>query len=293
MLGRAAVVMHSEAGVGAPERLTSRFRDGLVRSATNLVQLVAAIGIGIGIGKAAHLLMAEEQAATWNLDTRAADALRAEPSHVYMRTPEPTNTAEPHPGTLESSGTRHAPRVRVSSSARASPRAGVGSRPTPSNISGSPAACNLAPASVTGVAALVSSARPSSALSPAPSSPAPSSPAPSVPGGSSSACPSPQAIPLEPRAASASPVLPPPFAAGLLQRAPAAADRFAPASDDWLGEQLAILGRAERGLLEGDPEDVVRSLDEYNARFPDGLLDPQMASIRQRIEERFTAFIFP
>lgn len=67
----------------------------------------------------------------------------------------------------------------------------------------------------------------------------------------------------------------------------------APASDDWLGEQLAILSRAERSLLAGDPESAVRSLDEYRARFPGGLLDPQMASIRQRVEERFTAFIFP
>lgn len=63
--------------------------------------------------------------------------------------------------------------------------------------------------------------------------------------------------------------------------------------DDWLGEQLAILSRAERGLLEGDPESAVRALDEYQARFPSGLLDPQMGSIRQRVEDRFTAFIFP
>jgi hypothetical protein len=88
-------------------------------------------------------------------------------------------------------------------------------------------------------------------------------------------------------------VLPELFAAGSFQRAPVTGVPLAPASDDWLGEQLAILGRAERGLVDGDPEDVVRSLDEYTARFPDGLLDPQMASIRQRVEERFTAFIFP
>lgn len=66
-----------------------------------------------------------------------------------------------------------------------------------------------------------------------------------------------------------------------------------PTSDDWLGEQLAILGQAQRSLLEDDPESAVRSLEVYEARFPDGLLDPQMASIRQRVEERFTAFIFP
>ena len=66
-----------------------------------------------------------------------------------------------------------------------------------------------------------------------------------------------------------------------------------PSSDDWLGEQLAILARAERGLLEGDSESAVRSLDEYQARFPNGLLNPQMAAVRERIEDRFTAFIFP
>jgi hypothetical protein len=87
-----------------------------------------------------------------------------------------------------------------------------------------------------------------------------------------------------------------PLELGKRSRPPAVADFISPrqpTSDDWLGEQLAILGRAERSLLEDDPESAVRSLDEYGARFPDGLLDPQMASIRQRVEERFTAFIFP
>jgi hypothetical protein len=86
--------------------------------------------------------------------------------------------------------------------------------------------------------------------------------------------------------------LPSPLSASPLQRSHATDDP-ALATDDWLGEQLAILARAERSILEGDPENAARSLDEYKARFPDGLLDPQMASIRQRVEERFTAFIFP
>ncbi len=64
-------------------------------------------------------------------------------------------------------------------------------------------------------------------------------------------------------------------------------------SEDWLGDQLALLARAERSLLEHDPDETLRSFEEYRARFPQGLLDPQMAAVRQRAEQRFGALIFP
>jgi hypothetical protein len=64
-------------------------------------------------------------------------------------------------------------------------------------------------------------------------------------------------------------------------------------AEDWLGEQLAILARAERSLLEDDPDATLRSFEDYRARFPQGLLDPQMAAVRQRAEQRFGAYIFP
>jgi hypothetical protein len=64
-------------------------------------------------------------------------------------------------------------------------------------------------------------------------------------------------------------------------------------AEDWLGEQLAILARAERSLLEDDPDATLQAFEDYRARFPQGLLDPQMANVRQRAEQRFGAYIFP
>lgn len=64
-------------------------------------------------------------------------------------------------------------------------------------------------------------------------------------------------------------------------------------SEDWLGEQLAILTRAERSLLDDDPDATLRFFEEYRRRFPRGLLDLQMAAVRQRAEQRFEALILP
>jgi hypothetical protein len=55
-------------------------------------------------------------------------------------------------------------------------------------------------------------------------------------------------------------------------------------SEDWLGEQLALVSRAERSLAEGNPAEALRSLDEYQARFPQGLLDLQIAVLRKKVE---------
>jgi hypothetical protein len=55
-------------------------------------------------------------------------------------------------------------------------------------------------------------------------------------------------------------------------------------SEDWLGEQLALLTRAERSLAERDPAGALRTLDEYQARFPKGLLDLQIAALRERAQ---------
>jgi hypothetical protein len=63
--------------------------------------------------------------------------------------------------------------------------------------------------------------------------------------------------------------------------------------DDWLGEQLVILSRTERSLLAGNRDGALRSFDEYRARFPTGMLDFAMASLRKRVAPRFEAFIFP
>jgi hypothetical protein len=63
--------------------------------------------------------------------------------------------------------------------------------------------------------------------------------------------------------------------------------------DDWLGEQLVILSRTERSLLAGNRDGALRSFDEYRARFPTGMLDFAMASLRERVAPRFEAFIFP
>jgi hypothetical protein len=63
--------------------------------------------------------------------------------------------------------------------------------------------------------------------------------------------------------------------------------------DDWLGAQLVLLSQAERSLLAGDPGGALRSLDEYRARFPRGLLDPQIATLRERAQRSIESFIFP
>jgi hypothetical protein len=63
--------------------------------------------------------------------------------------------------------------------------------------------------------------------------------------------------------------------------------------EDWLGQQLALLSRAERSLLEGNPDRALRLLDEYQVRFPKGLLDVQIGALRERAEQPVEAFIFP
>jgi hypothetical protein len=64
--------------------------------------------------------------------------------------------------------------------------------------------------------------------------------------------------------------------------------------DDWLGEQLELLSRAERSLLAGNPVEALRSLDEYRARFPRGLVDLQIAALQERAAQRSVeSFIFP
>ena len=45
--------------------------------------------------------------------------------------------------------------------------------------------------------------------------------------------------------------------------------------------QLALLSRAQRSLWQGDARDARRWLDEYEQRFPDGLLDRQVALLRE------------
>jgi hypothetical protein len=64
-------------------------------------------------------------------------------------------------------------------------------------------------------------------------------------------------------------------------------------ANDWLGEQLVILSRTERSLLAGNRDGALRSFDEYRARFPTGMLDFAMASLRERATPRFEALIFP
>jgi hypothetical protein len=54
--------------------------------------------------------------------------------------------------------------------------------------------------------------------------------------------------------------------------------------DDWLGAQLSILSQADRSLREGKSEEALKSLDKYATSFPMGLLDPQVAMLRQRAE---------
>jgi S-DNA-T family DNA segregation ATPase FtsK/SpoIIIE len=269
-----AVASHLDVALAGAERSTSaRLRDGLVASAFNLAQLAAAIVVGIVIGKAAHLIMAGDDALAWNPTAEAEGGLRAEPS----RTPDVARTSDPveasHPqGKSEPRSARSTRRPRAPSAGRASLRANAPVRAEPGHNARSAASCGV---SVT--------------RTPAAASPLASAAA-------ASGCP-----PVATSVAVSSALVPPPLVAPLAlelsQRVRPTADNvqppLAPASDDWLGEQLAILGRAERSLLEDDPESAVRSLDEYKARFPDGLLDPQMASIRQRVEERFTAFIFP
>jgi hypothetical protein len=284
-------------------------------SAFNLVQLAAAVVVGIVIGKAAHLIMGEESAMASSA-TPAAGGLRAEPS----RSPAPDRSAGAADAVdpldraelldpIEPKGAHAASRPRASNSARAFPRGPVAARNAPFTPERRPP-CNLA-------AAQVVSAPPSAprsvgggphreASSGVVSSGVISSAALSK-SAAPFACPTSIAATLAPQLPGATPSLLAPFpgssfpgsplpnsplAASPLQRSQTT-DDAALVTDDWLGEQLAILARAERSIIEGDPENAARSLDEYKARFPDGLLDPQMASVRQRVEERFTAFIFP
>jgi hypothetical protein len=276
----------------AAERSTSaRLRDGVVASAFNLAQLAAAIVVGIVIGKAAHLIMAEESATAWNPSAESEGGLRAEPSRIpdSARASEPLEATEP----LDISEPRRphrAPRTRAASAARAPSRSPGSARSARAANARPAAACTVASAQV------ASATAPPSAL-PA-TVPAPPGAALAV---AALGCPPVARVggswaPQPTNLAAVAPALVAPLEAGQRSRPAAAADLASPrqpTSDDWLGEQLAILGQAERSLLEDDPESAVRSLEVYEARFPDGLLDPQMASIRQRVEERFTAFIFP
>jgi hypothetical protein len=55
-----------------------------------------------------------------------------------------------------------------------------------------------------------------------------------------------------------------------------------PETEDWLGEQLSLLARAEHRLRAGDGSGALRALDEYADRYPRGLLDVQVAQLRDR-----------
>jgi hypothetical protein len=272
--------------LGVAERSTSaRLRDGVMVSAFNLAQLAAAIVVGIVIGKAAHLILAEERATAWNPTAESEGGLRAEPSRI----PDSARALEPLEATealdsIEPRRTQRAPRTRAGSAARDPSRPPGSVRPVRAAHARPAAACTLASAQVASATAL----------------PATVSPATVAPLAAALGCPPVARVggSWVPQLTNLAAVAPPrraPLEVG--QRSgPAAADLVSPpqpTSDDWLGEQLAILGQAQRSLLEDDPESAVRSLEVYEARFPDGLLDPQMASIRQRVEERFTAFIFP
>jgi len=295
----AAVVSNLDAPPTAAERSTSaRLRDGVMASAFNLAQLAAAIVVGIVIGKAAHLIMAEESAMAWSATAGSEGGLRAEPSRTLdsarasevLEATEPLEAAEPL-GSIEPRRGRSATRPRAASGARAPSRAPASVRPAPAANARPAAACTPASAHVASATALPPVSLPSAAAFGCP---------PVASGTHGSWAPQPAAVngSWAPHpTAGAAVVAPRSPHVGQRSRAARTADSIqpplGPASDDWLGEQLAILGRAERSLLEDDPESAVRSLDEYKARFPDGLLDPQMASIRQRVEERVTAFIFP
>jgi hypothetical protein len=272
--------------LGVAERSTSaRLRDGVMVSAFNLAQLAAAIVVGIVIGKAAHLIMAEERATAWNPTAESEGGLRAEPSRIpdSARAREPLEVTEAL-DSIEPRRTQRAPRTRAGSAARAPSRPPGSGRPVRAAHARPAAACTLASAQVASATALPATVSPATV---APLAAALGCPPVARVGGSW--------VPQPTNLAAVAPSRRAPLEVG--QRSGlAAADLVSPpqpSSDDWLGEQLAILGQAQRSLLEDDPESAVRSLEVYEARFPDGLLDPQMASIRQRVEERFTAFIFP
>jgi hypothetical protein len=287
-----AVASNLDAPFAAAERSTSaRLRDGVVASAFNLAQLAAAIVVGIVIGKAAHLIMAEESATAWHPTAGNEGGLRAEPSRIpdSVRASEPLEATEPL-GDIEPRSAHRAPRLRTASAARSPARPPASARPARAANARPVAACTLASAQVASATGLPAGLPATVPAPPVPPVALAAFACPPVASASGSWAPQP---------ANLAAVAPPrvvPLELGQRSRPAGMADLVSPrqpTSDDWLGEQLAILGRAERSLLEDDPESAVRSLDEYGARFPDGLLDPQMASIRQRVEERFTAFIFP
>jgi hypothetical protein len=56
-----------------------------------------------------------------------------------------------------------------------------------------------------------------------------------------------------------------------------------PELDDWLGQQLSLLSRAERSLRAGNKAATLRALDEYGRLYPHGLIDPQVAQLRARV----------
>jgi hypothetical protein len=291
-----AVASNLDVPVTAGERSTSaRWRDGVAASAFNLAQLAAAIVVGIVIGKAAHLILAEESATTWNPTAGGEGGLRAEPSRIpdSAQASEPREAAEPL-DRVEPRRAHRAARPRAASAARA-PSRSPSVRPARAARARPVAACTLASAQVASATA-VSGALPATV-------PDPTLRHPTLRplGVAAFACPPVATVigswaPQPTNLAAVAPALGAPLELGERSRRAAAAHPISArqaTSDDWLGEQLAILGQAERSLLEDDPESAVRSLEMYEARFPDGLLDPQMASIRQRVEERFTAFIFP
>lgn len=65
--------------------------------------------------------------------------------------------------------------------------------------------------------------------------------------------------------------------------------------EDWLGAQLSILSQADRSLRDGNSREALKSLEKYSTLFPMGLLDPQVALLRQRarLGEERQVFIFP
>ena len=280
-----------------------RLRDSVASSAFNFAQLAAAIVVGIVIGKAAHLVMAEENALAWSATSDAVNGLRAEPSRGgkpgladdSVESGAGQGTRGPFEVSTLDSPPLDATALDGSASGRAAPEAALLSTTA---FEGGAAldAAGVDAARTVGRGNLAfrgrraasrlrasSNARASQRASSAQSSASSRLGSQRAPSRAVSASLLPSAVPSS---VVSSPV-------GLGVPVPVSVPLLDTTSDDWLGEQLAILARAERGLLQGDPESAARSVDEYRARFPNGLLDPQIAAVRQRIEDRFTAFIFP
>lgn len=281
-------------------------RDDLRSSASSLAQLAAAIAVGIVIGKAAHLVLSDDPTFAWGSERASpAAGLQAEPSRsAAPGEPAASDASDGSDADVRAEGSAADGAVarRGRARQRGAARSGrAGSRAHPVSRSG--VGASAAVATPRAIAAAVAPPSALCALSAAPGSEAAQGAA-LVAASLVAASAAPALVqgPAAPALLPASALggcspLPrgalPSFAPGALAAPHLVGAAPPPSSDDWLGEQLAILSLAERSLLAGDPDGVTRSLDEYRARFPNGLLDPQMASIRQRVEDRFTAFIFP